>query len=264
MAPIKPQNSSKGLAELVRSVYIGRSAKDGSIVHRTLLANVRHWAVVLIVSAWIVMLLAAPLLLVLLLFRINYTVEWLINALWLLGISLVAGGLYIIIEWFEQYFYHEKRTYSLLFAGIGILVVTLSTGFLLWQGTNDAIHPLVAIGASSLFLALSVGWGVYRLITERQTHIIFRLSFLLAMLCLGVGLLISSISLKREFFDIPNATYQRLQTISQALWPISWSLMLISQVGRTGEREPWSKRTLALLIVTIILILVFAALVIWR
>src|SRR5262245_24262969 len=264
MTPTKSRISPRVLAELARKVHPDRPPDDGKPVHKTYLSSVQHWAVVLIVSAWIAMLIAAPILLLLLLFRINYTAEWVVNAFRLLGISFVAGGLYMIADWIQQFFYRKRRIYTPLLAGIGVLAITLSIGFLLWQGSNDTIHPLVAISISVLFLALSLGWGIYRLITERQTRVIFRVLFLIAMLCLGVGVLTNTISFKREFFDIPTATYHNLQTINYILSSLTWVFLLISQAGRAGERQSWSKRTLALLVATIIVILTFEYLVISR
>jgi hypothetical protein len=170
----------------------------------------------------------------------------------------------MIAEWIEQYFYHKQRGYAALLGGIAIIVVTLSLGFLLWQGTNDEIHPLIAISISTLLAVLGVGWGLYRLITERQVPVLFRVSFLLAMLCFSAGLLISGIFLKQEFVGITPDTYRTLSQIRSILSPLSWGFLLISQASRFGERQALTKRNLVLLVVTIITILAVGYLTIWR
>jgi hypothetical protein len=264
MAPIRPPISPRVLAELARKVHPDRPPDDGEPGHKTFLSKARHWAVILIGGAWIAMLLAAPLLLLPLLFRINYTVQWLISALWLIGASFVAGGLYIIAEWIEQYFYHKQRVYAPLLAGIGILAVTLSLGFLIWQGPNDAIHPLVTLGLTAFVSALFVVWGIYRVVAERETRLIFRVSFLIAMLCFSAGLLITGITLKQEFAGIGPDAYRTMRDVRSILSPLSWGFLLVSQAGRASEQQTWGKRTLVLLIVTVIAIFAVVGLRIWR
>jgi hypothetical protein len=198
MTPTRPRISPKVLAELARKVHPELVTDDGKPVHRTFFSTAQHWAVLLIVGAWAVMLLVAPLLLLLLLVRVNYTAHWLVSAFWLLGISFVVGGLLMIADWIEQYIHRKPRDDTALLAGIGIVITILIIGFLLWQGANDVIHPLVTFGLMALFSTLFVVWGIYRLIADRQTRLVVRVVYLLAMLCLGAGLLIASISLNRS------------------------------------------------------------------
>jgi hypothetical protein len=264
MTPTRPGISPKVLAELARKVHPELVTDDGKLVHRTFFSTAQHWAVLLIVGAWAVMLLVAPLLLLLLLVRVNYTAQWLVSAFWLLGISFVVGGLLMIADWIEQYIHRKPRDDTALFAGIGIVITILIIGFLLWQGANDVIHPLVTFGLMALLSTLFVVWGIYRLIADRQTRLVVRVVYLLAMLCLGAGLLIASISLKQEFVGIAPDTYRTLSKAGFILSPLGWALLLFWQVGRVIEQPSWSKRTVVLLIATIIVAFAFVALLIWR
>jgi hypothetical protein len=148
---------------------------------------------------------------------------------------------------------------------MAIVTSTIAGVFLIGQGTNEAVPPLVTVSVSALLGVLFIGWGVYRLITERQTRLVIRLLFLIATLCFGVGLVSNSISLKQESLSIAPETYQALQGLNRLLSPIGWIAFVISNLGLGGTRNvQWNKRKILQLGLLGVLLIVFLLLLLAR
>jgi hypothetical protein len=247
------------LRDLARKVHGDDPAQAGQCSPHPALTSYQKWAVILIGGAWFVLLAAAPLVLVLLPFGRNDTVHWLIAGAWLLGITFIAVSLYLIAAWLDQSLHNGQPNINSLITGMALLTSTIGVLLLIWQEITDQVSPQVTVGVTVLLGVIFIGWGVYQLMSDRKTLLIFRLSFLIGMLCFGISLTLSVLSLHYEAFGIAPGIVQTIQAIGRLLSPIGWGTLLVSNLGR-GETTTfrWSKRTIVLVLVMIGAILILA------
>jgi hypothetical protein len=257
MTTKRPPISQKVLAELARKVRQNNPPEALAPTEHPPFTTPQLWGLVLIGVAWLVLALVAPILLILLLFGINYTGLWVIAAGWLVGISFVTLGVYLIVGWIVGYLNGQKQSLIVLLYGVSTLLVTSGAAFLLLGGADDRVPPLLVIGVATLLLVLATIWGTYRLLTERQTPLIARLSFLAGMLCMGGGLALAVFSIQRAFLALAPDTYHSMQTVGSLLANLGWALLLISQAFRSSPvQQRWTKRaTILLLVIAVAIIL---------
>jgi len=252
MQPNRPRISPKVLHELAQKVHRDDPSPEDHHKMHALLERFQNWGILLFGGAWIMLVAAAPFLLLLLLFRVNFTGQWLIALAWLASSSFVAVGFFLIAVWLEQSLRGSHPSTTTLLGGIALLVSTISGTFLIWQGTNDTIPPLVTVSVSVLLGLLFIGWGMYRLMTERQTRLIFRWLFLIAMLWFAISLVINVVSLKYEVLGIPPEIYRTLRTIRSIFSPLGWVILLLSNLGRlNSEKTGWERRNIILFVVVV-------------
>jgi hypothetical protein len=266
MQPPRPRISQKVLLELAEKLHQDDPIAQSHLKIHPLLKLYQKWAALVIGDAWILMVAVAPILLFLMLFgpKFNFTGQWVIAAAWLVGGSFIVGGLLPITIWLDQFIRGDRPATAPLLAGIAILTSTIGGIFVIWQGMNESVPPLMIVGVSTLLGVLFIVWGVYRLITERQTNIVFRLLFLIAAFCFSVGLVSNMITLKHETLAIAPENYRALQALNGVLSPIGWSAFIISNLSSVATKNiHWNKRTslqLGLLgvLLIILLLLLFA------
>jgi hypothetical protein len=260
MPPSRSGISPTVLRDLARKVHIDDPARAGQCNPHPALTSYQRWAVILLGSAWFVLLVAAPLVLVLLPFGRNDTVHWLVAAAWLLGITFIAVSLYLIAAWFDQSLHNGQPNINSLITGMALLTSTIGVLFLIWQEMTDQVSPQVAVGVTVLLGMIFIGWGVYRLMSDRKTMLIFRLFFLIGMFCFGISLILSVLSLHYQAFGIAPGINQTIQAIGRLFSPIGWGALLLSNLGR-GETTSfrWSRRTIVLVLVMIAAILILAS-----
>lgn len=242
----RPRISPKVLLELAEKLHQDDPIAQNRLKMHPLVNHYQTWSILLIGGAWLLMISVAPILLFLMLFgtKFNFTGQWVIAAAWLLGGSFIVGGLLPIAIWLDQFIRRERPSTAPLLGGIAILTSTIGSIFLIWQRMSEDVSPSMTVGVSALLGMIFIGWGVYRLITERQTNIVFRLVFLVAALCFSIGLVSNTIALKHEALAIPPANYRALQGLNGVLSPIGWIALIISNFSSVATRNiQWNKRT---------------------
>lgn len=189
--------SPRVLDEMARKVN-DQQARDDVLADRPRLAAARTVAIYALAGAWALLLAAAPLAALLLLFRVNYTVQWLAAGLGLLTISLALVGLYVIAVWALGARRGQPRGKGFALAGAGLLTVALAAGLIFISQSSDALFWLssVAVILVSLFV---IGTEIFTSATHANRPIFLRLASLAGVLCFGVVLIIAVVSLARLF-----------------------------------------------------------------
>src|SRR5690242_20495630 len=98
MQPLRPRISQKVLLELADKLHQDDASVHNPLKAHPLLARLQSWTLLLIGGAWLAMLITAPIFLFLLLFgqTFNFTGHWVTAAGWLLAVSCLIGGVFLI------------------------------------------------------------------------------------------------------------------------------------------------------------------------
>ena len=256
MRPTKSRINSNVLAQLAQKAQHYDGSGDTTITNTWLLKQMRHWGVLLLGTAWVALVLAAAVFLLLLFFRINYTAEWLIAAVRLAGLSFAAIGLYTITDGTTRVVRRHQGGVKTLLTGLVMLLATLSAAVLLGQAGGNHVHPLINLSAAGVWSLCLIGWSVYRLVTERQTPHVLRIAFFVAMGSIATNMIISTLGLERAYFELASATADTLYRIASVLGPVGWMALMISYIGlSTPGYQQWTGRT-TLLVSLIMMVLI--------
>jgi hypothetical protein len=215
----RPRISPTVLAELARRVNPNNRA-----------SRLQNGLACLFASLWLSLILAAPVLLLLLLFGLNFTVQWLIAAAWLLVASLVALGLGFLVAGVRASHLDKIRPYQYRLLGGSILLVTLGFVVLGLYGTSDQVSPFVPLSAAFVVATIMVGFGVHLFRTLHQA-LIFRLFRLIGMIDLSTGIIVSTLIVQADALMLTPATLATLRTIQSFSQPIVWSGLLLLTFG---------------------------------
>lgn len=233
MRPAPSRINRNVLAQLVQKAQHYDGSSDTAITNTWLLKQMRRWSVLLLGSAWVALVLTAPVFLLLLFFRVNYTAEWLIAALRLAGLSFAAISLYLITDGTTRIVGQHPGGIKRVLAGLAVLLATLSSAVLLGQAGDNRVHPLMTLSAAAVWSLGLVGWSVYRLVTERETARVVRIAFFIAMGSIATNMITATLGLQRAYFELAPATVDTLSRISSVLGPGGWVALMISYVGRS-------------------------------
>lgn len=215
-------------------------------------------AVVAFGIVWLLMLIAAPILLILLLFDVNYTVQWLGAGVWVLRASMATTGIYLLLDGIDQAMRGGPRRYSSLLYGSCLLLGLAAWLFLVWYGTDERIPPLLVVAITWFLALLFIGRGVWRLLAKLDLPLLNRIFAFLGYLCYGVAIILLGLALKEDALGIdPDFTQIAGVPIALPILLVGVLLVGLADYDRTERAKTPLQRNVALgLLATFSLVLV--------
>ena len=211
--------------------------------NQPLLVRLRDWSIALVLSVWLVVFAAAPIILFLVFFGINVTVDWLIAFAGLSVSIFLILGLDAIGQWFAQALRGGKPNTLLLLSSITVIIFILGGLFLFLYGFNDTLPLLARLSVAVLLAITVVAWEVYRFISERQTKFVFRALSLIASLYLAISWLIGLANFMMPETASRDSVIYRSNFGSYFTTQHLFAIIILT-LAKLGSLPMWDKRKL--------------------
>lgn len=239
MAPYRPRISPRVVRDLQRRM----SSDHSSIDTPAALQSIQYWLFVVFALAWAALALAAPITLFLLLFRMNYTVQWLIAGLWLLLASGVTLSVKMITSGAMQLWHSPQRALGSMVWGIAALLF-IGNMVLLFPGMHGRVPPYVTIGVSIVLAGLLVGWAAYTLFTGSQQPLWSRILHLVVILYYTIGIIVMNVVLEHDAIGLAPQTAQSLSVLGRTMLPFTLLFQTLVPLGQSNlSRSRWNTST---------------------
>lgn len=263
MTPYRPRISPRVVRDLQRRMSSDHWLGEPSIDTPPVLRNVQQWLFVVFALAWAALALAAPIILFLLLFRMNYTVQWLVAGLWLLLASGVTVSGMMIINGVVQLWHQPRRVPGQMVLGIAGLLFIGNT-VLLFPGLRGRVPAYVTLGVSIVLAGLLVGWAAYLLFTRTQKPLWLRILDLVVILYYAIGLIVMNLVVGHDAIGLAPQTARGLSVLGRTMLPFNIFVIALMPLGqadlshiRWNKTTSWLVGTLVVALLVLMLLTVF-------
>jgi hypothetical protein len=211
------------LAELARRVHPDQTTN-----------RLQNYAAYTLGGLGFVWVMAAPILLLLLPFGVNFTVQWLAAGAYLFGLSFATVGFGFLVAAVLSHSYKQRAQYLLL--GVGILVATTCFVILSFFGTSDSVSALLPVGVSCILAVILIGLSVFFFRTLQQ-HILLQLLYLIGAASFSIGIVVSTVIVQADRLPITPTTLSLLYNMQTIIQPIAWCSSFLALLGNNLAKQ---------------------------